>query len=103
MFLLFLCDSLGFADSFSLSFPFTQLHLRIPSMLIRRDGLLAEPYPLAHNFIKLMSARYVPPASSSTNPMQQRETMPEKQSEGNKKELLPKASSDAGPGVGYAV
>lgn len=73
-------------------------------MLIRRDGLMAEPYPMAHNFVKLMSARYVPPASGSTmGPVQQREAMAEKQPEGNKKELLPKAPNDAGPGVGYTV
>lgn len=91
-------------DILTLFFFIVQLNLRIPSMLIRRDGLMAEPYPMAHNFVKLMSARYVPPASGFTmSPLQQRDTMTERQAEGNKKELLPKASSDAGPGVGYAV
>ncbi|KUI58198.1 White-opaque regulator 1 [Cytospora mali] len=81
------------------------LNIRIPSMLIRRDGLMAEPYPMAHNFVRLLSARYVPPTTGSTmSPLHQREAMPDKQQpEGNKKELLPKTSNNAGPGVGYAV
>ncbi len=33
-----------------------QLHVRVPSMLIRSDGLLAKPYPMAYNFEKLMSS-----------------------------------------------
>ena len=32
-----------------------QLNLRIPSMLIRRDGLMAKPYAAAPNFVKLIS------------------------------------------------
>lgn len=70
-------------------------------MLIRRDGLMAEPYPMAHNFVKLMSARYVPPSNGHTmSPMHQREATPKKQQfEGNRKELLPKASNVAGPRV----
>lgn len=28
----------------------------MPSMLIRSDGLLAKPYPQAHNFEKLLSS-----------------------------------------------
>lgn len=78
-----------------------QLNVRVPSMLIRRDGLMAEPYPMAHNFVKLMSARYVPPAPGSA---QQRDAVPDKQPDGNKKELLPKVpSNSAGPGIRYAV
>jgi hypothetical protein len=74
-------------------------------MLIRRDGLMAEPYPMAHNFVKLMSARYVPPAPGpAPGPAQQRDAVPEKQPEGNKKELLPKVpSNSAGMGFRYAV
>ncbi len=33
-----------------------QLQVRVPSMLIRSDGLLAKPYPMAHNFEKLLSS-----------------------------------------------
>lgn len=33
----------------------TQLNLRIPSMLIQRDGLMAKPYPAGPNFEKLLS------------------------------------------------
>ncbi|KAI9901394.1 hypothetical protein N3K66_003211 [Trichothecium roseum] len=32
-----------------------KLNLRIPSMLIRRDGLMAKPYSAAPNFVKLIS------------------------------------------------
>jgi hypothetical protein len=30
-------------------------------MLIRSDGLLAKPYPMAHNFEKLLSSRFGSP------------------------------------------
>ena len=42
-------------------------------MLIRRDGLLAAPYPMAYNFEKLLSAGCGPPtAGFNMNPLQQR-------------------------------
>ncbi|KAI0118091.1 hypothetical protein F4776DRAFT_635104 [Hypoxylon sp. NC0597] len=34
-----------------------QLQIRIPSMLIRRDGLMASPYGAAHDYVKMMSSR----------------------------------------------
>ncbi|KAI1135457.1 hypothetical protein F5Y05DRAFT_416133 [Hypoxylon sp. FL0543] len=34
-----------------------QLQIRIPSMLIRRDGLMASPYGAAHEYLKAMAAR----------------------------------------------
>ncbi|KAK4041014.1 hypothetical protein C8A01DRAFT_15208 [Parachaetomium inaequale] len=34
----------------------TQLQVRVPSLLIRSDGLLARPYPMAHDFEKLVSS-----------------------------------------------
>ena len=40
-----------------------KLQIRIPSMLIRRDGLLAAPYPMAYNFEKLLSAGCGPPTA----------------------------------------
>jgi hypothetical protein len=36
-----------------------ELNVRVPSMLIRRDGLMANPYPMAHDFEKLLSPRGV--------------------------------------------
>ncbi|KAI0381123.1 hypothetical protein F5Y04DRAFT_84351 [Hypomontagnella monticulosa] len=33
-----------------------QLQIRIPSMLIRRDGLMASPYGAAHDYLKLVSS-----------------------------------------------
>ncbi|KAI8670789.1 Zn(2)-C6 fungal-type domain-containing protein [Fusarium keratoplasticum] len=69
-----------------------QLNLRVPSMLIRRDGLMANPYPMAHNFEKLLSARSAPPSAGySMNPIQQREAMHKEQVEREKTELLTKA------------
>ena len=70
-------------------------------MLIRRDGLMNEPYPMAHDFVKLMSARYLPTAAgssagSSATPAPPRDAASKKQFEGNQKELLPKAPSSAG-------
>ncbi|CAN8105008.1 unnamed protein product [Discula destructiva] len=81
-----------------------QLNARIPSMLIRRDGLMAQPYPVSQNFVKLMSARCAPPTTGYTmNPLQQREAMQREQFENKRSELLSKASNNAGPGVEYVA
>jgi len=81
-----------------------QLNVRIPSMLIRRDGLMAQPYPMAHNFVKLMSARYAPPTAGYTmNPLQQREAMMKEQFESKRKELLQSATNNTGGGVEYVA
>ena len=66
-------------------------------MLIRRDGLMAQPYPMAHNFEKLLSsARVAPPTEGyAMNPLQQREAMQKEQLEQRKAELLAKASGDS--------
>ena len=74
-----------------------QLQVRIPSMLIRRDGLMAQPYPMAHNFEKLLSARSAPPtAGYALNPLQQREAMQKEHFEQGRTELLVKATGTAG-------
>jgi len=66
-------------------------------MLIRRDGLMAQPYPMAHNFERLLSARTAPPTLGySMNPLQQREAMQEEYREQRKAELLATASGDSG-------
>ncbi|KAG7105287.1 hypothetical protein HYQ44_016599 [Verticillium longisporum] len=44
----FIGDELGVKYAHLLS----QIQIRIPSMLIRRDGLMANPYPNSHNFEK---------------------------------------------------
>lgn len=73
-------------------------------MLIRRDGLMAQPYPVTQNFVKLMSARCAPPSSGYTmNPLQQREAMIKQQFDTNRTELLQKASNNAGPGVEFVA
>ncbi|KAK0610468.1 hypothetical protein B0T17DRAFT_620944 [Bombardia bombarda] len=82
-------DELGIRYAYILC----QMRKCIPSMLIRRDGLIAQPYPIAHNFEKLLSARQAPPAASYTmNPLQQRETMQKEHFERKRSELLAKAS-----------
>ncbi|KAF3763764.1 hypothetical protein M406DRAFT_85177 [Cryphonectria parasitica EP155] len=81
-----------------------QLNVRIPSMLIRRDGLMTQPYPISSNFVKLMSARHAPPTTGYTmNPLQQREAMLKEQFENKRTELLRMASNNAGPGVEYVA
>ncbi|KAK6854725.1 hypothetical protein PG990_008187 [Apiospora arundinis] len=71
------------------------LQIRIPSMMIRRDGLMASPYGAAHNFEKLTSARTTAPTPGYTmNPLQQREAMHKEQFEQRRADLLAKA---AGP------
>ncbi len=67
-------------------------------MLIRRDGLMALPYPgIAHNFEKLLSARQAPPtAGYSMNPLQQREAMQQESFKQRRTELLNKAAGSAG-------
>ncbi|KAK8069240.1 hypothetical protein PG994_005856 [Apiospora phragmitis] len=71
------------------------LQIRIPSMMIRRDGLMASPYGAAHNFEKLTSARTTAPTPGYTmNPLQQREAMHKEQFEQLRADLLAKA---AGP------
>lgn len=73
-------------------------------MLIRRDGLMAQPYPVSQNFMKLMSARCAPPTNGyALNPLQQREAMLKEQFESKRTELLQKASNNAGPGVEYVA
>lgn len=68
-------------------------------MLIRRDGLVANPYPMAHNFEKLLSsARRGPPVADgfAVNPLLQREAMQRQQFEQGRGELLAKAATAAG-------
>ncbi|KAJ4255036.1 hypothetical protein NW762_009840 [Fusarium torreyae] len=70
-----------------------QLNLRVPSMLIRRDGLMASPYPGSYNFEKLLSAKTAPAMAGYTlNPIQQQEAMQKERVERHKAELLSKAS-----------
>lgn len=81
-----------------------KLNVRIPSMLIRRDGMMAQPYPSTHNFMKLMTARCAPPTTGYTmNPLQQREAMQREEFESKRTELLSTASNNAGPGVEYVA
>ena len=66
-------------------------------MLIRRDALMAQPYPMAQNFEKLVTARYAPPtAGYDMNPLQQREAMQKEEFEKQRNELLQKAKGKTG-------
>ncbi|PNY25432.1 White-opaque regulator 1 [Tolypocladium capitatum] len=75
----------------------TQLNVRVPSMLIRRDGLLASPYPQAEDFEKLLSAKTAPPSAAyATDPMQQREAMQRETIQRQTAELVSKAMGTSG-------
>ncbi|KAL8341318.1 hypothetical protein RB598_003319 [Gaeumannomyces tritici] len=76
----------------------SELQIRLPSMLIRRDGLVAQPYPNASNVEQLLSsARLAPPTSGyAMNPLQQREAMQKRQYEDTRAEILTKATATAG-------
>lgn len=90
-------DGLGIKYSHILS----QLQVRVPSMLIRRDGLLAQPYPMAHDFQRLVcEARHAPPLSVEykLNPLQQREAMQRESREKQKSELLERAAGGGDKG-----
>lgn len=73
-------------------------------MLIRRDGLMAQPYGTAHNFVKLISASMPPTAGYAVNPLQQREAMQREYVEQRKAELLAKAAGgDSGSAASKQV
>jgi hypothetical protein len=68
----YIADEVGIKYAHLLS----KLNVRLPSMLIRRDGLMAAPYPMAHNFEKLLSAKYATsPVSLPIHTVQQRESL----------------------------
>lgn len=86
-------DELGIRYSHILA----KLNVRVPSMMIRRDGLLAKPYPMAQDLLKLVSASQAPPVLSgySLNPLQQREAMLQEQVERGRDELVAMATGGA--------
>jgi hypothetical protein len=71
-------------------------------MMIMRDSLVAQPsamYPMAHNFIKLMSSggpNRPPTPKYTTNALQNRQTMQKEAQEAGKAELVAKASGGGG-------
>ena len=66
-------------------------------MLIRRDGLLANPYPQAEDFEKLLSAKTAPPSVGyAMNPIQQREAMQRETIQRQTAELVSKAMGTSG-------
>ncbi|PHH81230.1 hypothetical protein CDD83_3636 [Cordyceps sp. RAO-2017] len=75
----------------------TELNVRVPSMLIRRDGLVSSPYPQPQDFEKLLSAKMAPPAVGHTlNPLQQREAMQRETIQRQTAELVSKAMGTSG-------
>ncbi|KAM0811967.1 putative Zn(2)-C6 fungal-type domain-containing protein [Seiridium cardinale] len=86
-------DELGVKYAHILS----KMQIRIPSMMIHRDGLMASPYGSAQNFEKILNARNAPPTSGYTlNPLQQREAMQKMAFEQRRSDLLSKATGNAG-------
>jgi hypothetical protein len=59
-------------------------------MLIRRDGMMVQPYAMSHNFEKLLSdaRRAAPTAGYAMNPLQQREAMQKQTYEQTRIELI---------------
>ncbi|KAM7221485.1 hypothetical protein V8F06_003057 [Rhypophila decipiens] len=109
----FIADGLGIKYGHILS----QLQIRLPSMLIHRDGLLAQPFPMAHNFQKILTlatrghgAGFGPGAAAAAaaagykvNPLQQREMMVKEEMEKRRAELIAKAIGPATGTTGESV
>ncbi|KAI1289008.1 hypothetical protein F5Y03DRAFT_70987 [Xylaria venustula] len=74
----------------------SQLQMRVPSMLIRRDALVrSHPAVAGYGFEKLVAARLAPPsAGHALNPQQQWEAMQKMKSDQGKAELLGKLTQN---------
>ncbi|KAI8627585.1 hypothetical protein F5Y19DRAFT_172627 [Xylariaceae sp. FL1651] len=73
-----------------------QLQMRVPSMLIRRDGLMQSPYGAVDSFEKIVAARFAPPSIGHTlNPQQQWEAKQKLKIEQGKAELIEMATKNA--------
>ncbi|KAI1277829.1 hypothetical protein F5Y07DRAFT_388174 [Xylaria sp. FL0933] len=75
----------------------SQLQMRVPSMLIRRDALMkTHPAVSGYGFEKVVAARLAPPsAGHHLNPQQQWEAMQKRKSDQGKAELLGKLTMNA--------
>lgn len=67
-----------------------QLNLRIPSMLIRRDGLMAKPYPTGPNFEKLLSGKN---AAAPVDPARLQQAIQLEQMQRRKQEIAKEVGS----------
>lgn len=66
-------------------------------MLIRRDGLVSNPYPQAQDFEKLLSARMATPSAAfPVSPILQREAMQKETMQRQTAELVSKAMGTSG-------
>lgn len=66
-------------------------------MHIQRDCLLAKPYPIGHNFEKILSSRLLQASSECPlDPWQQMEALRKEFVQQKKAELLAKATGGAG-------
>ncbi|PFH63046.1 hypothetical protein XA68_10087 [Ophiocordyceps unilateralis] len=75
----------------------TELHVRVPSMLIRRDGLVSTPYPHVQDFEKLLSSKIAASsASQSRNQTQEREARQRETIQRQTAELVGKAMGTSG-------
>ncbi|KAI3339339.1 hypothetical protein F4824DRAFT_508711 [Ustulina deusta] len=75
----------------------SQLQMRVPSMMIRRDALMkTHPAVAGHGFEKIVAARLAPPSPGHVlNPQQQWEAMQKMRSDQGKAELLEKLTKNA--------
>lgn len=75
----------------------TELHVRVPSMLIRRDGLVSNPYPHAQDFERLLSSKIAASsATQSRNQTQEREARQRETIRRQTAELVSKAMGTSG-------
>lgn len=79
------------------------MQIRIPSMLIRRDGLTAL-YPMAHNFETLLGAKQTAPkAVDMTNVPQQSEVLRREDLKQHRTQMIAKATNAASDEVKYVA
>ncbi|PHH79404.1 hypothetical protein CDD80_4857 [Ophiocordyceps camponoti-rufipedis] len=75
----------------------TELHVRVPSMLIRRDGLVSNPYPHAQDFERLLSSKIAASsATQSRNQTHEREARQRETIRRQTAELVSKAMGTSG-------
>ncbi|CAI4215658.1 unnamed protein product [Parascedosporium putredinis] len=89
----YIADELGVFYAHTIA----NLDVRLPSMHIRRDGLLAKPYPIGHSFEKILSSK-LPQQSGEypLDPWQQMDALRKEFVEQKRAELLSKAAGVGG-------
>ncbi|KJZ72389.1 hypothetical protein HIM_08192 [Hirsutella minnesotensis 3608] len=74
----------------------TEVNVRVPSMLIRRDGLVSNPYPQSPDFEKLLSGKMASAGAETTSPLLNREVAQRETIQRQTAELVSKAMGTSG-------